>query len=55
MEKPKELFLVKVGDAEIGRFLNINDAKELANTFNFEIIKGLEKAKVFKGTIKYLR
>jgi len=51
MKTGSYIFLVKTGATEILRTLSLSEAKKTANDFNFEIIKGIDKAKVFKATI----
>ena len=48
----KTIYLVKVGDDIIEKTFSIKEAKETVQDFNFEITRGLKKAKLFKATIK---
>lgn len=48
----KTIYIVKVDNDIIFKTLNEKVAIETANDYNFEIIKGIAKAKVYKATIK---
>jgi len=48
----KIIYLVKEGDNILLKTFSIEKAKEFVFDYNFEIIKGINKAKLYKAIIK---
>ena len=48
----KTIYLVKVGTDIIEKTFNINTAKETMADHNFDLPRSMEKARLFKATVK---
>jgi hypothetical protein len=48
----KTIYLVKEGNNILLKTFSLEKAQELIFDYNFEIIKGINKAKLYKATIK---
>ena len=47
----KTIYLVKVGDTIIEKTFSLKVAQETLKDFNFDIPRGIQKAKLFKATV----
>tara|TARA_R110000744_G_scaffold41684_1_gene94624 strand:- start:460 stop:648 length:189 start_codon:yes stop_codon:yes gene_type:complete len=47
----KTIYLVKVGDSIIKKTFSLKVAQETVKDFNFDIPRGIQKAKLFKATV----
>ena len=47
----KYIYLVKHGDTILDKFLEISEATECVNDFNFDLPKSMKKAKLFRAEI----